>query len=171
MSIIAVLLQFQFYETGSIGSRISKSFCVSNAMKKDLYRRFGAVSKVLYDKPNERFGPISTEEAHKLFSRLALKYPEFSECEPISMNCDKTAFTCLNDGVYSWLEERPALLISSTSWTEDEDFGILLKALEDYDIEASQNTNHNLPKLICVITGKGPQKEYYCSRIASQVFR
>merc|ERR1719188_1107356 len=92
------LLQFQFYETGLIGSRISKSFCVSNAMKKDLHRRFGAESIVLYDKPNQRFGPISTEEAHKLFSRLALEYPEFSECEPISMNCDKTAFTCLNDG-------------------------------------------------------------------------
>ena len=138
-------------------------------MKKDLYRRFGAESKVLYDKPNERFGPISTEEAHKLFSRLALKYPEFSECEPISTNCDKTAFTCLNDGVYSWLEERPALLISSTSWTEDEDFGILLKALEDYDIEASQDTNHNLPNFIAEIFIELDKNDTYCLCISNSI--
>ena len=138
-------------------------------MKKDLLERFGAASNTLYDKPNDRFGPISTEEAHKLFLKLAVKYPEFSANQNPKYS-DSTAFTYVDeDRRYSWIKRRPALLISSTSWTEDEDFGILLSALLEYDQTASQEENDNLPNLICVITGKGPQKAYYCSRIASQV--
>ena len=138
-------------------------------MKKDLLERFGAVANTLYDKPNERFGPISTEESHKLFQKLAAKYPEFSECGATTRNCDKTAFTNRKDDVYSWNNNRPALLISSTSWTEDEDFGILLSALTEYDTVASEIVGCDLPSLVCVITGKGPQKAYYCSLISNQV--
>ena len=138
-------------------------------MKNDLSKRFGATANTLYDKHNDRFRPISVEESHKLFQKLAQKYPEFYKSDANSKICDETAFTTNENGVYSWLDNRPALLISSTSWTEDEDFGILLNALVDYDNVASQETNSNMPNLVCVITGKGPQKEYYLSRIASQV--
>ncbi|XP_064814350.1 chitobiosyldiphosphodolichol beta-mannosyltransferase [Oncorhynchus masou masou] len=43
--------------------------------------------------------------------------------------------------------------------TEDEDFSILLKALEDY--EGFVKAGASLPSLVCVITGKGPQKDHY----------
>jgi beta-1,4-mannosyltransferase len=33
---------------------------------------------------------------------------------------------------------RPGILVSSTSWTEDEDFSILLDALEIYDSSCSE---------------------------------
>lgn len=59
--------------------------------------------------------------------------------------------------------ERPALLVSSTSWTKDEDFGILLDALVEFDAQL----DCRLPFLAVVVTGKGPQKESYESRIAA----
>ena len=64
--------------------------------------------------------------------------------------------------------DRPALLVSGTSWTPDEDFGLLLSALEKYDamagvteVEASQR----LPRILAVITGKGPLKSHYLDLI------
>jgi beta-1,4-mannosyltransferase len=42
--------------------------------------------------------------------------------------------------------------VSSTSWTKDEDFGILLGALEKYESEAGAL----MPFLHVLITGKGP---------------
>jgi hypothetical protein len=55
--------------------------------------------------------------------------------------------------------QRPVLLVTSTSWTADEDFGLLLKAVQIYDTRAQKN--HSLPALALVITGKGPLKEQY----------
>lgn len=55
---------------------------------------------------------------------------------------------------------RPALIVSSTSWTADEDFSILLSALDAYDAAADQVPS-NLPKLVVLITGKGPLKQSF----------
>lgn len=53
------------------------------------------------------------------------------------------------------------LLVSSTSWTADEDFQILLDALQAYDAESSSK-----PRILAIITGKGPQKQYYMDLIS-----
>ena len=58
------------------------------------------------------------------------------------------------------------LLVSPTSWTSDEDFSIFLEALMGYS-ELAGHQNPNLPELQVIITGKGPQKEYYLSQISA----
>lgn len=67
--------------------------------------------------------------------------------------------------------DRPALLVSSTSWTPDEDFGILLDALELYEAKARQRHNEKivgkgtLPKVMMIVTGKGPDKDKYMRQV------
>jgi beta-1,4-mannosyltransferase len=59
------------------------------------------------------------------------------------------------------LAGRTRLLVSSTSWTPDEDFNLLLEALGMYS-----SSSKRLPPILAVITGKGPQKQMYLDRIA-----
>lgn len=41
-----------------------------------------------------------------------------------------TVFTRLNGGTIETVSNRPAILVSSSSWTEDEDFHLLIDAFE-----------------------------------------
>lgn len=49
-------------------------------------------------------------------------------------------------------KDKDLVIVSSTSWTKDEDFGILLKALQQYEKEWKEG----MPYLHVLITGKGP---------------
>ncbi len=61
--------------------------------------------------------------------------------------------------------DRTALIVSSTSWTPDEDFGMLLDALKEYERRARESEgareDERLPKVLAIVTGKGPLKEKY----------
>ena len=62
--------------------------------------------------------------------------------------------------------ERTALLISSTSWTADEDFGLLIDALEIYNrVASAKGDDNDLPRILVMITGKGPLKDMYMGKI------
>ena len=111
-------------------------------MQRDLADNWGGVAaSPLHDRPPDKFRPISSQERAELFQRLASTYPEFGEM---------TAST--------------GVIVSSTSWTEDEDFGVLLAALVEYE-EAVAGAGDKLPDLCVVITGKGPQKQYYLNKV------
>ena len=68
-------------------------------------------------------------------------------------------------GPATFRADRPVLIISSTSWTADEDFQILLDAAKQYDdlakLENGNKAGSIYRKLLFVITGKGPQKQHY----------
>lgn len=56
------------------------------------------------------------------------------------------------------------VLVSSTSWTPDEDFSLLLDALVLY-CDFAATSHPLLPEILAIITGKGPQKEAFVSKI------
>ncbi|XP_068966673.1 chitobiosyldiphosphodolichol beta-mannosyltransferase [Bombus flavifrons] len=141
------------------GSKAHYNFCVSQAMKEDLQLKWGIKAEVLYDRPSNEFQPISLTEKHIFLLKLSEKYNALKGSEENS-----TVFTKYIENEAQLYSKRPGFIISSTSWTEDEDFSILLNALQEYENAFEQDTC-KLPDLICMITGKGPLKEFYTAII------
>eukprot|EP00850_Spirogloea_muscicola_P000080 SM000001S04482 [mRNA] locus=s1:476962:481223:- [translate_table: standard] len=102
----------------------------------------------------------------------------------------------IEEGHVMLREGRPAVIVSSTSWTCDEDFGLLLEAglmydrrvaalLGERDPAAGEDEGGVLldprphmggpkcpfPRLLFIITGKGPQKAMYEERIKKMRLR
>ncbi|XP_065588696.1 chitobiosyldiphosphodolichol beta-mannosyltransferase [Cyrtonyx montezumae] len=150
------------------------NLCVTNAMKEDLWVNCNIKAVTLYDRPASHFKETPLELQHQLYMKLAKDYEPFRPqhvAGSVSWNAERSAFTERDEksGDVTKTGGRPALLISSTSWTEDEDFSVLLEALEDY--ERYINEGVKLPALVCVITGKGPLKEYYNGLIKKLHFK
>jgi beta-1,4-mannosyltransferase len=67
---------------------------------------------------------------------------------------------------------RPAVLVSSTSWTPDEDFSLLLEALRLLDAAlTAPATGASLPDVLVLITGKGPGKAAFEAAAAAAPLR
>lgn len=82
--------------------------------------------------------------------------------QPLKSIADRRAFLErvpeTKDFAKNILAGETRLIVSSTSWTPDEDFSILLDALVTYALDGPR-------PIIAIITGKGPQKAYYQSQI------
>ncbi|KAL9063487.1 MAG: hypothetical protein Q9157_008221 [Trypethelium eluteriae] len=125
-------------------------FTVTNAMGRVLRENSGIQPFTLHDRPPDYFQPLSADQRRDFLRHLR----------------DITQFPdVMIDGIHSG---RCMLLVSSTSWTADEDFQLLLDALVEYSKQAVENRGH-FPYIIAIITGKGPQKDYYLSKIDSLV--
>lgn len=171
--------------------RARGNLCVTNAMQEYLITNFNIERELispLYDRPPEFFHPTNVESMHDLMIRLQGEFvsqcPELMKkmCGTTSKDVNEKNQTCTNtlftkvktiDGVerICTRSDRPALVISSTSWTPDEDFSILLEALITFDASIQNGTftsNNNGGRkcwgkshVVVVVTGKGPQKEMY----------
>lgn len=98
----------------------------------------------LHDRPASHFHPITDGRARLEFLETL---PETKEVRP------------------SLTSGRLRVLVSSTSWTPDEDFSVLIDALLQYSERA--RAQPDLPEILAVITGKGPQREMYLQKIAA----
>ncbi|OQV19587.1 UDP-glycosyltransferase TURAN [Hypsibius exemplaris] len=144
------------------------NLCVTKAMAADMKRRWNANATTLYDRPPDDFGTFdSMEGRHFLFMKLGGVSSAFRS-EDVTSTGTETAFTKkdLGKGV-SLKANRPVLLVSSTSWTEDEDFGLLFDALKLYD-DTARKSPEKYPKILLVVTGKGPLKDFYMSRVKQE---
>ncbi|CAH0398939.1 unnamed protein product [Chilo suppressalis] len=163
------LVKISMFIERCFGQASNHNLCVTNAMKEDLLLKWNIVAKVLYDRAPKIYHPISTEEKHEWFMKIGSQYPEFITFERSQLKeqpSATTAFTQSSENVIKMRKDRPGILFSSTSWTPDEDFSILMEALQVY--ETTYNLTKKLPRLLCVITGKGPMKELYMQKLSEK---
>lgn len=120
---------------------------VSKAMSQELETTWGLTNVVvLYDKPNKTlFKPITLMEKHYFLEQFV----EFKT------DRQETFFTRLQGDDVVEKENRPLLLLSSSSFTIDDDYETLLNALKQYE------ERNNAKKIVLVMSGHGPEKEYW----------
>ncbi|NXD31889.1 ALG1 mannosyltransferase, partial [Spelaeornis formosus] len=147
------------------------NLCVTDAMRRDLWVNFRIKAVTLYDRPASHFKETPLDLQHSLYMKLAEDYEPFRPRyrSGARAGADRSAFTRRDGGRVLSPGDRPALLVSSTSWTEDEDFSVLLRALEGYERFVEEGAE--LPAVVCVITGKGPLKDYYNGLIQKLHFK
>jgi len=191
---VKVAKKFEEY----FGRRAYIHLFVTRAMRDKLTTDWGLIGTkvVLHDRPPAHFHRSTVFESHELFTRLSesLSESSFVSFLPDAKSGD-TPFTQLafteqthnslalaaevSDGFSGTSSrtplpclrpERPALLVSSTSWTSDERFDILLEALQKYEksaceINSTVGQAKRLPKVLVIVTGKGDEREKYMSEV------
>lgn len=132
------IASLRFFER-ILASFASGHLCVSRAMQVELVERWNLASvTVMRDRPAEMFRKSTSEECLKLLTRIE----------------QETGVSLLDS-------HRPAILVSPTSWSSDEDIGLLLDAAICLDAvvrkeEEAYPGQNGFPKVLIVITGKGP---------------
>ncbi|KAL4911754.1 glycosyl transferases group 1-domain-containing protein [Aspergillus aurantiobrunneus] len=136
----------RWYESVFCRSAVAH-LCVTKVMASVLKKKFGIEAPILplHDRPPSHFQPILDERDREEF---LLSLPE---AEPVR--------SLIREG-------KAKVIVSSTSWTPDEDFSLLIDALCRYS-EVSSTSNPHLPAVLAIITGKGPQREMYVEQISN----
>jgi len=132
------------------GRRADRHFCVSKAMRRELEECWEIADvRVFYDRPARFFSPAHRKE----------RPPErLVACMSVPAEVRGTVADAFGD-------RAEALVVSSTSWGVDEDFGLLLDAAERYDEIFEHHPPRDLPRLRVLVSGKGPRKQHYEERI------
>lgn len=136
------------------GKCASLNFCVSEAMRKHLKDELKINAINLPDRAMKNvFRRLNLNETHQLFQKYVELKDKFTEIDEM--------------GEIKYVKDRPILMISSTSWTPDEDFDLLLNSL----IETEKNLLKlcddfsKIRKVLLIITGRGPMKEVFMKKV------
>nr|CAG8636235.1 9102_t:CDS:10 [Entrophospora candida] len=167
----------QFY-----GRRAYAHLTVTGALHRELMYKWNVEGNIstLYDRPPSHFKRLSLDEIHEFFTRFDLEKIISEQSigsdflPPSSSNSTFLTMKNLSTNQVTFRNDRPILIVSSTSWTADEDFSMLLKAAHIYDetVEKSKHQSESsrvFPKLVFVITGKGPLKDKYEEEISKML--
>ncbi|CUA77471.1 beta-1,4-mannosyltransferase [Rhizoctonia solani] len=165
----------------TFGKRAFLHLFVTDAMKKKLTQEWNLEGQTLtlHDRPPSHFRRSTPVETHDLFNRLQKTLPSSVQSflppshppstSPLTKTVSSSSIMSGFDPVFPVTsgiiprEDRPALIVSSTSWTPDEDFSLFLEMLKKYESRAQAG---GLPKLLALITGKGPLRDYYMEKIS-----
>ncbi|KAJ9055387.1 mannosyltransferase [Entomophthora muscae] len=147
---------------------------VTQAMAHELKNVWKVEGKivVLHDRAPSGFQKLTTNEVHATLVELEKSQPEFASLasffwlqEANSSNCpEATLLTTTSHNGPQFRANRPYLLVSSTSWTPDEDFDMFLEALIGYNEQAKLSSDYG--RLAVVITGKGPDRAKFEETLA-----
>jgi beta-1,4-mannosyltransferase len=130
------------------GRRGHAHLAVSQALADWLAREWKIKATVLYDRPASFFAKPPLEAGNELWQRLSRD---------------------LNLG-----SRRIPLVVCPTSWTPDEDFDLLLEALERADrglLDRRGNPDGNGPDLAVLLTGRGQLKTEFERRVSRRGFK
>jgi len=142
----ALIVRFVRQAEALFGRRADAHLCVSRAMREDLRMNWGIFdARVLYDRPARICTPPDGASRNDLLRRL------------------------LGDAFESG-DTSPAVVVSPTSWTRDEEISLLIDAAAIFDrmiLEREKSSSMTFPGMVVAITGKGPMREAYEKRIAT----
>ena len=125
--------------------RADGHLAVSKSLADWLQREWQITATVLYDRPTAMFAKPSLEAANELWQRLSRE---------------------LNLGA-----RRIPLVVAPTSWTLDEDFDLLLEALERAERHLTRAGEVTSPQLVVFLTGRGPLRPTFEARAARRNFK
>lgn len=124
--------------------RADGHLAVSRALAHWLTREFKVMPTVVYDRPAASFAPPPPAAASALWDKLAAEH-----------HLGAT---------------RPPMVVCPTSWSPDEDFDLVLEALERAERQLSTQPSPN-PLLAVFLTGRGPLRETFEQRAARRNFK
>ena len=124
--------------------RADAHLAVSQALSNWLSREYRVTPVVVYDRAGAAFAAPSSSAALALWDKLAAEH-------------------ALGPG-------RPPIVVCPTSWAPDEDFDLLLEALERAERQLMKQPVA-MPMLAVFLTGRGPLRETFEQRAARRHFK
>ena len=124
--------------------RADAHLAVSQGLADWLARDYKVKAVVVYDRPGVAFTRPTSGEANALWEKIAME---------------------------TQLAVRPPIVVCPTSWSPDEDFDLLLEALERAERQLTRAGAVTTPQLVVFLTGRGPLRETFEARAARRNFK
>ena len=156
------LVNLAFKYEKYLGKKSDLNFCVSQAEKRDLKKEFNIDAICLPDRP--------VKGLFKFLNEL--------EANDLYKNYPNELYSLIDTHLPENKNLKPIVMISSTSWTPDEDFSMLLDAFikteemikESIEDKTQKNiyniTEDKIKKILFLITGRGPMRDKFMDKVS-----